>query len=211
MKILLMGFGKVNKMIYEELNGKVVGIVSDSQENIEDIPDIIIDFSHPSSLDKTIELTKKYNAKLIVGTTGYNNEKTAQIKDLSNYTSVLKSENFSKGISIIKKILTNNINDLDTYRKTIIERHNLYKKDAPSGTAIALGEIIQTSNIISFRENDIIGEHSIIFENDNEKIIIIHEALNRKLFIKSVLNCTTWLLKQKPGLYALEDVIDEQL
>ena len=209
MKILLIGFGKVNKMIFEEVKDKVVGIICETQEKILDIPDIIIDFSHPSSLDKVIQLSKKYDAKLIVGTTGYNNEKMAQIKELSNYIGVLKSENFSKGISIIKKILISHKNELDTYKKTIIERHNANKKDAPSGTALALGEIIETSNIISFRESDIIGEHSIIFEDENERIIIIHEALNRGLFINAVLKCATWLLKQKPGLYSLEDVVND--
>ena len=209
MKILLIGFGKVNKMIYEEVKDNIVGIVCKTQENLHDIPNIIIDFSHPSALDKTIELSRKYNAKVIVGTTGYNQEKMAQIKDLSTYTAVLKSENFSKGISIIKKILSSSKNEIYSYKKTIIERHHEHKKDAPSGTAITLGEIIETNNIISFRESDIIGEHSIIFENENERIIIIHEALNRNLFINGVLKCATWLLNQKPGLYSMEDLVDD--
>lgn len=209
MKILLIGNGKVNKTITELYSNLVVGFIDDTAENIKETPNIIIDFSHPSLLDKTIELALKYRCPVLIGTTGYSEEKMAQIKELSNYIGVLKSENFSKGISIIKKILISHKNELDTYKKTIIERHNANKKDAPSGTALALGEIIETSNIISFRESDIIGEHSIIFEDENERIIIIHEALNRGLFINAVLKCATWLLKQKPGLYSLEDVVND--
>ena len=206
MKILMIGFGKVNKCLYEFVKDDVVGIVTENEENIYGIPDIIIDFSHPDSLDKIIKYTKKHNAKVIIGTTGYDKEKMAQIKELSRYTSVLKSENFSLGIAIIKNMLTSNKNKISNYNKTIIERHNINKKDSPSGTALVLGEILKTNNFICLRDTDIIGEHTIILENDYEKITIIHEVFNRELFIQGILKSLNWLVNQEAGLYTFEDV-----
>ena len=206
MRILLIGFGKVNKCLYEFVKDDVVGIVTENEENIYGIPDIIIDFSHPNSLDKTIKYIKKYNAKIIIGTTGYNKEKTAQIKELSRYTSVLKSENFSLGVAIVKNMLISNKNKISNYNKTIIERHDKNKKDSPSGTALSFGEILETSNFTCLRDSNIIGEHTIILENDYEKITIIHEVFNRELFIQGVLKCLNWLVNQEAGLYTFEDV-----
>jgi 4-hydroxy-tetrahydrodipicolinate reductase len=206
MKILLIGYGKINKLIYENARENIVGIIDEKTEIIDDVPDVIIDFSHPYFLDKTIELALKYNAKVIIGTTGYNELKMAQIKDLSVFIPILKSENFSTGISIIKNFLKDNKLTLDKYKKTIFETHSVTKKDAPSGTAISLANIIDTNNIISYRELNAVGQHLLVFENDDEKITIMHEALDRKLFIKKVLESTRWLLKQEPGLYTLEDV-----
>ena len=209
MRILLIGFGKVNKCLYEIVKNDVVGIVTENDENIHEIPDVIIDFSHPNALDKTLKYAVKYNAKILIGTTGYNKEKTAQIKELSEYIAVLKSENFSSGIALIKKMLISNKNKICTYNKSIIERHSKNKKDSPSGTALVLGEILETNNFICLRESDVIGEHTIILENDYEKITIIHEVFNRQLFIQGILKSINWLVNQKAGLYTFEDVIYE--
>ena len=209
MKILLVGYGKINKLIYENVKENVIGIIDKETEFNIDIPDIIIDFSHPDLLDKTIESAKKYKAKVIIGTTGYNELKTAQIKDLSKHIAVLKSVNFSLGITLLKDILKANKLKLDMYNKTIFETHDIHKKDTPSGTATALANIIDTNNIVSYRELNAVGKHLIVFENNDEKITITHEALNRNLFIRKVLESTEWLIKQPPGLYSMEDVVNE--
>ena len=206
MKILLIGFGKVNKCLYEIIHNDVVGIVTETEENIYGIPDVIIDFSHPNALDKTIKYCKAYDAKIIIGTTGYNEEKMAQIKEISRYTLVLKSENFSLGIAIIKNMLINNKSKFKLYNKSIFERHGKNKKDSPSGTALALGKILQTNNFTCLRDSNIVGEHTIILENDYEKITIIHEAFNRELFIQGILKSLNWLVNQNIGFYTFEDV-----
>ena len=211
MKILLVGYGKINKLIYEKAKENVIGIIDEITEYISDTPDVIIDFSHPDFLDKTIDKAIKYNSKVIIGTTGYNELKMAQIKDLSNVNAVLKCENFSTGIILLKSILKDYKLKLDKYYKTITETHDIYKKDSPSGTAIALGKIINTNNIISYRQLNAVGKHELIFENIDEKITITHEALNRNLFVEKIIDTAFWLLKQKPGLYTVEDVCDEQL
>ena len=89
---------------------------------------------------------------IIIGTTGYNKEKMAQIKEFSKNIPILISSNFSNGIMLIKKIIDQNNINFNDYKKTIIERHNSLKKDSPSGTALMLGELLDTNNIYSYRE-----------------------------------------------------------
>ena len=206
MKILLIGHGKVNRIISEIYQESVVGIVDDTSENIVDIPSVIIDFSHPSLLDKTIYYAIKYNCSVVIGTTGYNEEKMAQIRQLSNVVPVLKSCNFANGISLIKKILIENIDTINLYNKTIVERHNILKKDSPSGTALMLEEILKTDNICSYRDPFFVGEHDIVLENTNEIITITHKVINRSVFALGAVKAALWLQNQSPGLYQVEDI-----
>ena len=108
-----------------------------------------------------------------------------------------------------KKILKSNITNLISYKKTIIERHNSLKKDSPSGTAIMLGKILNTSNIYSYRDPFFIGEHDIVLENENEIVTISHKVLNRDVFAVGAVNAASYLLNQPPGLYELEDMFSE--
>ena len=206
MKILLIGHGKVNKIINEIYQDDIVGIVDETGENIQSIPQVIIDFSHPSLLDKTMFYAMKYNCPVLIGTTGYDIKKMAQIKELSNFVPILKSSNFSSGISLIKKILTENLDTINLYKKTIIERHNSLKKDTPSGTALMLDEILHTNNIHSFRDPFFVAEHEIVLEDSNEIITITHKVLNRSVFAFGAIKACGWLIKQSPGMYQLEDV-----
>lgn len=201
MKILLIGSGKISKIISEMYNDLVVGVVDQENEMILETPTVIIDFSHPNLLDRTIHFSNKYNIPIVIGTTGYNEEKMAQIKELSKNVAVLLKVNFSNGITLIKKILNENIQPLKVYKRAIIERHDINKKDSPSGTAIALAELINTKDIFSFRSPAYIAEHDIVFENDDEVITIKHKVLNREVFAIGAVTSAKWLLEQKAGLY----------
>ena len=209
MKILLIGNGKVNNTIKEIYSNLVVGVVDDTNEFITDTPDVIIDFSHPTLLEKTFYYSLKYNVPIIIGTTGYNKEKMAQIKEFSKNLPILISSNFSNGIMLIKKIIKENIINFNEYKKTIIERHSSLKKDLPSGTALMLGELLDTNNIYSYRDPFFIGEHDVILENEFEIITFTHKVLNRNIFAIGALKAATWLLNQENGLYSFEDVYDE--
>lgn len=209
MKILLIGNGKVNNTIKEIYSNLVVGVVDDTNEFITDTPDVIIDFSHPILLEKTFYYSLKYNVPIIIGTTGYNKEKMAQIKEFSKNLPILISSNFSNGIMLIKKIINQNNINFNEYKKTIIERHNSLKKDSPSGTSLMLGELLDTNNIYSYREPFFIGEHDIVLENEFEIITFTHKVLNRNIFAIGALKAATWLLNKENGLYSFEDVYDE--
>ena len=206
MKILLIGYGKVNKIIGEIYRDDIVGIVDEIEDSIKDIPDVIIDFSHPSLLGKTIIYTMKFKCPVVIGTTGYEKEEIAQIKELSNIVPILMSCNFSTGISLIKKILTDNLSTINLYNKSIVERHNSLKKDSPSGTALMLGDLLGIDNIRSYRDPFFVAEHDIVLENLNEVITITHKVLNRSVFALGAVNAAKWLLDKPIGMYQIEDI-----
>ena len=91
--------------------------------------------------------------------------------------------------------------------KTIIETHHVSKKDNPSGTAISLSNLLDKAEIISKRDGEVFGIHEIVFEDENERIIITHQAKDRNCFIDGVLNVATWIVEQKPGYYTYEDFL----
>lgn len=208
MKVLLVGYGKVNKIIHNLIKDDVVGIIT-RKEVINNQPDIIIDFSHPDLLEKTIYYSDKFNIPILIGTTGYNEKQIELIKNYSNYVPTLISENFSVGVFLIKRFLSINIKELELYKKLIIETHNKSKKDTPSGTAIMLSKLLNTNNIISKRVPDDITSHDIVFSNLLEQIKISHNIYNKEVFAKGALLCAEWLIKQKSGFYSIEDYFYE--
>lgn len=208
MKILLVGYGNVNRIIYRQNQESVVGIIGLNNEYVTAVPDVIIDFSHSNMLDKTIYYATKYNIPVVFGTTGYDAENMARIKELSKIVPVLKNENFSSGIHMIKKIITNNKKQLATYDKEIVEIHHKDKKDSPSGTALMLANMLDTTNIQSIREGNVVGVHELIFRNENEEISIIHRMKSRISFAEEAVMCARWLLNKLPGYYKYEDFFE---
>ena len=94
MKILLIGFGKMNEAIYELYKHDVIGVINIRKKYLKGKPDIIIDFSHPNMLEETLFYSRQYGVPVLIGTTGYNEAKMAQIKELSNHVPVIMSSNF---------------------------------------------------------------------------------------------------------------------
>ena len=209
MNILLIGFGKINQIIYRNNTSNVVGIVDVDKKFLYQNPDIIIDFSHPNMLDKTIKYASLYKVPVLIGTTGYDEEKMAQIKELSTIVPVLMSSNFSQGIAIVSKMLKDNISLLNTYEIKIVETHQKDKVDKISGTAKMLANIIKTDNVFAERVETSVGEHKIYFSNEFEEIEISHVAKSRNVFVLGVMKAVSWLVNQPIGLYSLEDTFYE--
>ena len=205
MKILLIGFGKINRLIYKEVKENVVGIIDLKTEDINDRPEIIIDFSHPDFLDKTISYALIYNIPVIIGTTAYDEQKMARIAELSRIVPVFKAENLLKGIQLIKKFLIINKDSLKQYTPTINETHHIKKKDSPSGTAVALSKFFDDVVVYSKRDGNTLGIHEVILEDEFEQIKIIHTTKNRTAFALEAIKIAEWLIKKKIGYYTYED------
>ena len=211
MNIILIGFGKINQIVYKNNTSDIVGIVDVDKKFIYQKPDIIIDFSHPNMLDKVIKYASFYKVPVLIGTTGYNEEKMAQIKELSLIVPVLISSNFSQGIAIISKVLKDNILYLNKYEKKIVEIHQKDKSDKISGTAIMLANLIKTDNVFAERIETSAGEHRIKFSSEFEEIEISHIAKNRNVFVLGAMKAASWLVNQPAGLYSFEDTFYEQV
>lgn len=163
--------------------------------------DVLIDFSLPHATAENIMKALICEKPLLIGTTGLSNETLALIEKAKEHIPILISSNFSLGIHLCLQSLK--IFSKNAKRIELIETHHKTKKDVPSGTALMLAKALNLnpSLIHSIRTDDAVGEHTLIFHMDGEKITLTHTALTRDLFALGALKAATFLLTQKPGLY----------
>ena len=185
------------------------------EENSIEASDVVIDFSHPSSIDNITYECVLNNKPLVIGTTGLSNENYLTMKKASQKIPILYASNFSNGILALKKsILDFLINSDDKYHCEIEEVHHNQKKDFPSGTAFDMRSfiskndkknLIKSLKITSIREDDIFGVHKIFFNNEEQNYCFKHEALSREVFASGALISAKKILELKPNLYSIDE------
>lgn len=225
----------ISKLINHNIN---IGICFNNEiKNIIDKFDVLIDFTAPDNTIKNVLFCKENKKFIVIGTTGFNKKEKNKIMQASLDIGIVLSPNFSIGINLIKKLIQKTTTIIG--KKTdidIIDIHHRNKLDAPSGTAIDIGELIakimnidleknsiylkkginkkRNKNKIGFsiiRTGNVFGEHSVIFTDENEQIEIKHKAFNRMPFAYGALNAAKWLLKNKKnGLYNMQDILDSK-
>jgi 4-hydroxy-tetrahydrodipicolinate reductase len=194
---------------------------------------VIIDFTRPEASLTYLRAAAKKAVPIVVATTGFDPRQTAQIKRLSRRTPALLSANTSLGVNVLVSLLGTAAKMLgDDYDVEIVEAHHRFKKDAPSGTALALGRAIAGAlnrdldkvgiygrkgivgertkkeiALLSVRAGDIVGEHTVIFGGIGERIEFIHRAHSRDTFAHGAIRAARWLARQNPGLYGMHDVL----
>lgn len=151
---------------------------------------------------------------MIIGTTGMGHLEISQIKKASEIIPVVFASNMSIGVNILFKLVQIlSLKTPSSYSVKIIEAHHVHKKDAPSGTAKTLAEIIQThskrkvTDIESIREGEIVGDHRIIFESPDDTLIIEHHAKTRDIFAKGALVAAKFLINKDKGLFSMQEVL----
>jgi 4-hydroxy-tetrahydrodipicolinate reductase len=195
---------------------------------------VVIEFSTPAATLEHVRLAAEKKIPIVIGTTGSDQNQLAEIKNLSRRTPVLLSANMSLGVNLLVSLLGKVAKTLgDDYDVEIIEAHHRFKKDAPSGTALALGRSVaqglnrdldkvgvngrkgivgertkQEIAMLSVRAGDIVGDHTVIFGGIGERLEFIHRAHSRETFAHGALRAAQWLAKQKPGLYGMQDVLE---
>ena len=196
--------------------------------------DIIIDFTVPDCTLEILKIASKLKKKVVIGTTGFNKNQENQIKKFSKKISILKAGNMSMGVNLLMyltEIASKSLND--EYLSKVFEVHHRHKKDYPSGTALMLGKGIADGknknlhslignkflnkksfpygkkiNFNSIRKGEIIGEHEVKFSSGKEIITLNHEAFDRTLYSDGALTASKWLMKKRPGLYSMRDLLD---
>ena len=207
--------------------------VGDKIESVLKRGTVIVDFTHPQASLSTLRAAAKTITPIVIATTGFNTKQQAEIKRLSRRTPTLLSANTSLGVNVLLSLLGKAAKMLgDDYDIEIIEAHHRFKKDAPSGTALALGRSVANAldrdldkvavngrkgivgergkkeiAILSVRAGDIVGEHTVIFGGIGERLEFIHRAHNRDTFAHGALRAAQWLAKQKPRLYSMQDML----
>ena len=212
-------------------NNNILGNISTNREDSFDKADIVIDFTTPKALFNFTEAAVSKNTGLVIGTTGLEENHFNLLKQSSNSTKIFYAPNMSYGVNTFFEIATKAAKHLKEFDIEIIETHHRHKKDAPSGTAIKLGEEIaaelglsksnfnfsrqdkesqRKENEIGFssiRGGNIPGEHTVIFHGENESIEITHKAFDRKIFSDGAIEASVWLALQEKGFYTFRDMI----
>ena len=195
--------------------------------------DVVIDFSFHSATAGIAELCAKHKKALVVGTTGHTDKEKTKIKSFKSKIPIVFSANYSTGVNTLFWLTRRAAEILGPgFDLEIIEMHHRMKKDAPSGTAATLAEILasvrkeQLAEIIrhgrdgivgertsteigmhAVRGGDVVGDHTVIFAANGERLELTHKASSRDTFANGALRAAQWVAKQKPGLYDMQDVL----
>ncbi len=195
--------------------------------------DIVIDFSLPDACESLLEASLKTPKPLVIGTTGLNTHQLNLLKQASERMPILYATNMSLGVALLNKLVYQASSALADFDIEIVEMHHKHKKDAPSGTALTLGEsaaagrnldldkirisgrdgnIGERSNdeiaVMALRGGDIVGRHTVGFYNDGEFIELNHTATSRNTFSKGAIRAASWLANKKNGLYSISDCLE---
>jgi len=224
MNILVLGRGKTGALVAEvaTARGHQVQIAGEAENGncaaltagkLHDI-DVVIDFTAPHCVRAHIETVVRAGKSMVVGTTGWYGE-IEQVRQLveNRGTAFLYASNFSVGMNLFFDVARAAAAALrHHYSGQIFERHYASKKDAPSGTAIAIQQVIRETSaekeeleIISFREGEVVGMHEVVLESNADRIYLCHDAKSRRGFAEGAMRAAEWLAGKK-GFYDFKEV-----
>jgi len=219
--------------------GELAGIgrlgisVQDDLSAVIDQFDVLIDFTRPEPSMQYIEICRLAGKQVIIGTTGYSDEQKAQIAAAAKDIAIVLAPNMSVGVNLSLKLLEMTAKVMGDYTDIeVIEAHHRHKVDAPSGTALRMGEVIadtlgrdlkdcaiygregdtgerdrKTIGFSTIRAGDIVGEHTVMFADEGERVEITHKATSRMTFANGAVRAAVWLQSQENGLYDMQDVL----
>jgi 4-hydroxy-tetrahydrodipicolinate reductase len=214
-----------------QVTGKVD--LGDDIKTVLDTCDVVIDFSFHNATAAIAQLCAAQGKALVIGTTGHSEQERAEILETVKKAPIVWASNYSTGVNTLFWLTRKAAEILGPdFDLEVIEMHHRMKKDAPSGTAATLGEILaevrglqvkeamrhgrhgivgeRTSTEIgmhSLRGGDVVGDHTVVFANVGERLELTHKASSRDTFANGALRAALWVVKQKPGLYTMQDVL----
>lgn len=183
--------------------------------------DVLIEFTSPTATIEHLRTCRERGLCMVIGTTGLASDQRAEIEAASREIAIVQSPNMSIGVNLCFRLAEIAARVVGRNSEIgIREAHHAQKKDAPSGTALHLGEIVARGLGIPFdaaggpirfesiREGDIVGDHTVSFGTPDERIEITHRAFKRSTFAEGAVRAATWVAGKKPGLYDMQDVLD---
>ncbi|MCG3777685.1 MAG: 4-hydroxy-tetrahydrodipicolinate reductase [Nitrospira sp.] len=195
--------------------------------------EVVIDFSSPEATLNHLRLAAQHRRAMVIGTTGFSPAQLEEVKSLVSQVPCVMSPNMSVGVNLIYKVISEMAKTLgDEYDIEVIEAHHHLKKDAPSGTALKIAEVLAKAvnrdlnqvgvyarqgligerkkgeiGIQTIRAGDIVGDHTVLFGGMGERIEVTHRASSRDTFAGGALRAARWVVQQPPGLYDMMDVL----
>ena len=175
--------------------------------------DVAIDFSQADSINEICRAASQHAKSLVIGTTGHSQQQRKTIEETAHSVPIVLASNFSVGVNALFWLTQRAAEFLGSdFNPEIVETHHTMKKDAPSGTAKTLAEILKGVRnseipIQSIREGEVVGEHTVIFKGPGESLELTHRAANRGIFAGGALRAAKWIINKPPGLYSMQDVL----
>jgi 4-hydroxy-tetrahydrodipicolinate reductase len=213
--------------------GKLDVAVGADLATVTDAFDVLIDFTRPEPTLANLEICRQAGRRMVIGTTGFNDEQKAQIAAAAQDIAIVFAPNMSVGVNLCLKLLDTAAGVLgDDVDIEIIEAHHRHKVDAPSGTALRMGEVVaaalgrdlkdcavygreghtgerdrKTIGFETIRAGDIVGDHTVMFAGTGERIEITHKASSRMTFANGAVRAAAWLMGHDTGLFDMQDVL----
>ncbi|WLD57514.1 4-hydroxy-tetrahydrodipicolinate reductase [Salinispirillum sp. LH 10-3-1] len=196
-------------------------------------PNVVIDFTTPAATMAHLTYCRQFGIGLIIGTTGFSSEEKDQIAEAAKEIPIVFAANYSVGVTVLLDLVKQTAALLgDDYDVEIVEMHHRHKVDAPSGTALRLGEAAaeglkrnleecaiygregaegprdnKTIGFATLRGGDVVGDHTVVYATEGERVELTHKASNRNTFAKGALRAARWLKDQPAGLYDMRNVL----
>jgi len=213
--------------------GSILNRGDDIKQALKDF-DVLVDFTRPEATLEALSICQNTGKAMVIGTTGFSDDALKVIDQASNDIPIVFAPNMSVGVNLTLKLLetTAKVIGIDSNIE-IVEAHHRHKVDAPSGTALKMGEVIanalgrdlsecavygregteeprdrQTIGFSSIRGGDVVGEHTVTFFMEGERVEITHKASSRMTYANGAVKACQWLTKQDNGLYSMQDVLD---
>ena len=213
--------------------GRLGVTLSSDLVSVLDEFDVLIDFTHPSVTLRNLAICREAGKAMVIGTTGFSVEEKKQLAEVAREIPIVFAANFSVGVNLCLKLLDTAARVLgDEVDIEIIEAHHRHKVDAPSGTALRMGEVVaealgrdlqkvavygregqtgararETIGFATVRAGDVVGDHTVLFAAEGERVEITHKASSRMTFAKGAVRSALWLEDRAPGLYDMQDVL----
>ncbi len=213
--------------------GRVSVPITDDLSALLDRAEVVVDFSAPEATLDHLRIVAQHKRAMVIGTTGFSASELEELKSLARQVPCVCSPNMSVGVNLIYKVISEMAKTLgDDYDIEVIEAHHRLKKDAPSGTALKIAEVLAKAvsrdlnqvavyarkgligerkkkeiGIQTIRAGDIVGDHTILFGGMGERIEVTHRASSRDTFAIGALRAARWVVRQPPGLYDMMDVL----
>ena len=231
------GSSLVGTDVGQLLGGGAVGVrVTDDLLSVASAIDVLIDFTLPEATLAHAQICAEHGVPMVIGTTGFTDDQSERLASTTTALAVCQSSNFAPGVNLTFQLVEAAAKALgDSVDVEIMETHHRHKIDAPSGTALSLGEAVarargrdlfdvavharegrtgaRPQNAIGFssiRAGDIVGDHTVVFAGDGERLEITHRAGSRQAFASGAVTAACWLVKQPTGRYDMQDVLTQQ-
>lgn len=219
-RVLLIGaggrMGKAISAAAENDSGLTIAATAERTTKLSTLAkrgDVVIDFSAADATESVCAFCLEQRLPLVLGTTGHSATQIEFVRASAEQLAIVFAANFSLGVNLLFALARRAAMSLgEQFEVEIVEAHHRTKKDAPSGTAKRLAEILEETRsapvpVHSIRGGDIVGDHKVIFAGRGERLELTHRAASRATFAEGALHAARWVIAQPPGLYSMQDVL----